>query len=112
MSEALNLSQAADLYLNKAKGNNRAEAEAEIKRFVRWYGERSPVARIQGNDIFLYSETLGPANPEVSRRAEHLRSFLTFLKKEGFTSISLSPNLRLRRAWHQQCRACRYDDQS
>jgi transcription elongation factor GreA len=97
MTEALTLSQAAERYLAKAKNNNRAEAEAEVGRFVRWYGENSPVSRIQGHDIFLYAESLGPATPEVSRRAEHVRSFLTFLKKEGFSTISLAPNLRLRR---------------
>ncbi|HZP25979.1 MAG TPA: transcription elongation factor GreA [Dehalococcoidia bacterium] len=98
MTEALTLSQAAERYLAKAKNNSRAEAEAEVGRFVRWYGENSPVAKIQGHDIFLYAESLGPATPEVSRRAEHVRSFLSFLKKEGFSSISLASNLRLRRA--------------
>ncbi len=98
MIDSLTLAEAASRYLQGIKGNSRAEIEGEIKRFMRWFGEDNIVSKIQGHDIFVYAESLGPINPEMSRRAEHVRRFLTFLKKEGLSQHNLASHLRLRRS--------------
>lgn len=67
-------------------------------RFLRWYGPDRPLSGLRGHDVSLYAETLGPATPENSQRADHIRSFLNYLRKEGLTDASLAPHLRLRKS--------------
>jgi transcription elongation factor GreA len=52
---------------------------------------------MRGHDVALYAEVMGPATPDTTRKAEHVRSFLQFLKKEGLVETNLAPHLRLRK---------------
>jgi hypothetical protein len=53
---------------------------------------------LRGHDIELYAERLGPSAPETARKAEQVRNFLNYMKKEGIVSSSLASHLRLRKA--------------
>jgi transcription elongation factor GreA len=53
---------------------------------------------LRGHDIELYANVLGPSSPETARKADRVRSFLNFMKKEGIVSAKLAPHLRLRKA--------------
>ena len=96
MSEAT-LSEAAAQFAATVRGNARASAVAELQRFVRWYGPDRPLARLRGHDVSLYADVLGPASPDTTRRADHVRAFLAYLKKEGLLQVNLAPHLRLRK---------------
>jgi transcription elongation factor GreA len=88
---------AATRYVASLDGDARAMAQAEVNRFVRWYGANRPADEIRGHDVSLYGEELGGATAEAKRRARQVKGFLTFLKKEGMTSTSLAPHLRLKK---------------
>jgi len=93
----LTLSEAAAQYVATLPAEARAETQGEVSRFVRWYGaDRFPI-ELRGHDVSLYSDSLGSTTPEVARRLEWVRAFLTFLKKQGLTSTNLAPHLRLRK---------------
>ena len=93
----LTLSDAATRFAEGLKGGPRQAAIAELNRFVRWYGNERPPAQMRGHDVALYAEVMGPATPDTTRKAEHVRSFLQFLKKEGLVETNLAPHLRLRK---------------
>ncbi len=96
--EPLKLSRAAALFLASLAGEVRQDSQAEVHRFARWFGADRLITDLRGHDIALYAESLGPATPEVLRRAEVVRSFLSFAKKEGLTATNLAPHLRLRKS--------------
>lgn len=92
------LAEAAARYIDSVKDSSRQTAIAELKRFVDWFGKDRRLDQLRGHDIAVYAETMGPATPENSRRADCIRRFLTFAKKEGMIETSLASHLRLRKA--------------
>jgi transcription elongation factor GreA len=76
----------------------RQDSQAEVYRFARWLGADRAIGDLRGHDVALYADVLGPATPDVLRRAETVRSFLSFARKEGLTATNLAPHLRLRKS--------------
>jgi transcription elongation factor GreA len=93
----VSLLEAATRYVASLDGKARATAQAEVNRFVRWYGAHRLTAELRGHDVSLYGEEFGAATEEAKRRAEQVRTFLAFLKKQGMTPVSLAPHLRLKK---------------
>jgi transcription elongation factor GreA len=96
--EDVSLSQAAALFLAGLAPEVRRGSQSEVYRFVRWYGADRPVGELRGHDVALYAESLGTATADIVRRAEVVRSFLAFAKKESFTPTNLATHLRLRKS--------------
>ncbi len=94
----LTLGEAAARFAETVKDSSRHLTLAELNRFVRWYGHDRPLSQMRGHDVSLYASVLGPAAPEASRRADCVRTFLAYLKKEGLTETNLAPHLRLRKS--------------
>jgi len=94
----LTLSEAATRFAESLKDASRQSAIAELNRFIRWYGTDRPLSQMRGHDVSLYADVLGPATPETTRRADYIRSFLQFLKKQGLLEKNLAPHLRLRKS--------------
>jgi transcription elongation factor GreA len=93
----LSLADAAQRYAESVKDTpSRQYALAELNRFVRWYGPDKLIVNMRGHDVSLYADVLGPANPESTRRADYIRSFV-YLKKDGLLAENLAPHLRLRK---------------
>ncbi len=91
------LSEAARRFATTLKDDARSSSLAELSRFVRWYGPDRPLSGLRGHDVSLYADVLGPATAEARRRADQVRAFLVFLKKEGLLAVNLAPHLRLRK---------------
>ena len=96
--EPLKLSQAAAMFVASLSGEARKDSQAEVYRFARWFGADRHIADLRGHDIDLYAQSLGPATADVLRRAEAVRSFLSFARKEGLTATNLASHLRLRKS--------------
>lgn len=96
--EVVSLSEAAALFLSALAPEARQESQGEVYRFVRWYGADRPMGELRGHDVALYGESLGPGTADVVRRAEAVRAFLAFAKKEGLTGTNLATHLRLRKS--------------
>ena len=92
----LSLSQAAARFLATRDGKT-VESQEEVFRFVRWYGETRQVDALRGHNVSLYTDVIGQATPESIRRLEAVKSFLSFLKRDGLTTSNLASHLRLRR---------------
>jgi transcription elongation factor GreA len=96
--EPLKLSQAAAMFVASLSDEARQDSQAEVYRFARWLGADRAIGDLRGHDVALYAEVLGPATPDVLRRAETVRSFLSFARKERLTATNLAPHLRLRKS--------------
>src|SRR3972149_3840620 len=94
---SVSLLEAATRYVASLDGKARAAAQAEVTRFVRWYGANRLTSELRGHDVSLFGEELGAATEEGKRRADQVRAFLTSLKTQGRTPSSLAPHLRLRK---------------
>ena len=92
------LGEAAARFADTVKDSSRPSLLAELNRFLRWYGSDRSTGQLRGHDVATYGESLGPANPDATRRADHMRTFLVYLKKEGLTDTNLATHLRLRKA--------------
>ena len=97
MSE-VTLSEAAVQFLATVNGASRQRAIAEINRFIKWYGEDKRISQMSGHEVSLYAEVLGPAQNDTSKRADEVRSFLQYLKKESLAATNLGTHLRLKKS--------------
>ena len=97
MSE-VTLSEAAAQFLATVNGASRQRAIAEIDRFTKWYGEDKRISQMSGHEVSLYAEVLGPAQNDTSKRADEVRSFMQYLKKEGLVATNLGTHLRLKKS--------------
>jgi len=91
------LSDAAQRFAETVKDTARQSAIPELNRFVRWFGSDRRIDQMRGHDVSLYADVLGPANPDSIRRADYIRSFLVYMKKDGLLPTNLAPHLRLRK---------------
>ncbi len=94
----VSLLEAATRYVSSLAKSASASAQTEVNRFVRWYGASRLTDELRGHDISLYGEELGAATAEAKRRADQVRGFLSYLKKEGMTPTNLAPHLRLKKS--------------
>jgi transcription elongation factor GreA len=70
----------------------------ELRKFSGWSGDDREPSALRGHDVATYAESMGPANPDNTRRAEHIRKFLIWLKSRSYIEQSLAPHLRLKKA--------------
>jgi len=85
------LAEAADAFLSNLPPEERVKTQAEILKFARWLGLSRQVKDISPVDVSSYGEQITPS------AVKPLRSFLTYIRKKGFSSISLTPHLRARK---------------
>jgi len=87
----LTLTEAADVFLSNLPPEERGKTQAEISKFVRWLGSSKQVNDISPVDVASYGEQITPS------AVKPLRSFLTYIRKEGFSNISLASHLRAKK---------------
>ena len=85
------LAEVANAFLSHLPPAERGKAQAEISKFVRWLGSSRQVKDISPVDVASYGEQIIPS------AAKPLKSFLTYIKKQGFSSINLAPHLRAKK---------------
>lgn len=91
------IAEAAVRFAESSKSGSRQAIIAELNRFIRWYGDERPFTQMRGHDVALYADVLGPASPDTTRKADYVRTFLQFLKKDGILETNLAPHLRLKK---------------
>lgn len=96
--ERAQLGQLADHFLSQLPPDDRQRAQLEVNRFVRWSGMNMPVSQLTGLDVARYVEGLSVQDADLNQRLESIRSFLTFLYRQGLTVSNLATSVRLRRA--------------
>jgi transcription elongation factor GreA len=85
------LAEAADAFLSNLPPEERVKTQAEISKFARWLGLSRQVKDIRPVDVSSYGEQINPS------AVKPLRSFLMYIWKNRFSTISLAPHLRARK---------------
>jgi len=85
------LAEVADTFLSRLPPEERGKIQAEIFKFVRWLGSSRQASDISPVDVASYGEQIVPS------AAKPVKSFLAYIHKQGFNSISLAPHLKAKK---------------
>jgi transcription elongation factor GreA len=85
------LAEVADTFLSHLRPEERGKIQAEIFKFVRWLGSSRQPDDISPVDVASYGEQIIPS------AAKPIKSFLTYIKKQGFGGTNLAPHLKARK---------------
>lgn len=95
--ESLSLGEVAGRFLADLLPEARGHSQQEIYRFVRWYGwERTP-ASLTARQVANYAEQLPRADARYSEKLELIRAFLTYVWKQRWSKVNLSPHLKAKK---------------
>ena len=97
MSEHSNLAlnEAYTLYVNERQGRKQQEGYQDLSRFVHWCGKSSPVLTLTPQTVASYAEWVALGGEDAPRKLEPVKAFLTFLKRNSYTDLSLAPHMRI-----------------
>jgi len=85
------LTEVADAFLSHLPPEERGKIQAEIFKFVRWLGSSRRVKDISPVDVASYGEQIIPS------AVKPIKSFLTYIQKQGYSSINLAPHLKAKK---------------
>jgi transcription elongation factor GreA len=91
IEHSLTLAEVAERFLSHLSPEERGKTQAELSKFIRWLGSSKQVKDISPVDVASYGEQIIPS------AAKPLRSFLSYTRKKGFSSMHLAPHLRARK---------------
>jgi len=74
-----------------------AESHHELGRFVAWCGRDRTVARLSPSEVAEYAQHIGLGGADAAQKLSPVKSFLAFLKQEGWIETSLAAHLRIPR---------------
>jgi len=86
------LAEVADAFLSHLPPEERGEIQAEISKFIRWLGSSRQVKDISPVDVASYGEQIIPS------AAKPIKSFLTYIKKQGSSNTNLAPHLKAKKS--------------
>lgn len=81
----------------EVKDEDKPKAFPEVQRFVRWLGEDQRVNQVIASEVARFSETYrSNASEDKKAQALHIKGFLNFLRKRGYTNDGLASHIRVR----------------
>jgi transcription elongation factor GreA len=91
------LAEAVTAYLATLTQSERQESQQELNKFVRWYGGERPISEITVRQVEEYGAGIKstPSVTDPIKKLEPVKSFLTYAKKKGLTSVNLAPYIRI-----------------
>ena len=72
------------------------ESRDELDVFAQWLGADHPLKEITAERVSVFTKAFGPQAPDPVRRLVLLRSFLTYLRREGLLGRDLSASVRIK----------------
>ena len=82
---------AADFLLGLAP-QDKEKTQIQVYRFIRWFGSHRTCGSLNPVEIASYAEQITPLE------AKPLKSFLTYMRQKGLTTITLAVHLRPKKA--------------
>lgn len=97
-SLGLSLSEALSRFADHQKdGKKPAGGHQELSRFVAWCGRDRNVVKLSPAEVAEYARYAGARGVDSAERLGPVKTFLSFLKKEGWIEIGLASHLRVPR---------------
>jgi len=75
-------------FLSNVPQKDKGKTQVEVHKFTRWLGSGRKANELNPTDIANYGERITPSE------AESVKSFLTYIKKRGFTTMNLASHVR------------------
>ena len=95
-STSSSLSDAIVEYLGTVKEeDDRSLSQQELNRFSLWIGRVRPLSDLSPSEIEEYARSFHSGDSNISKRLTSVKSFLSFVKKRGYTKTSLAPHLKV-----------------
>ncbi len=88
------LGHAATQFLITLSSEERLKAQQEVYKFVRWYGEKRPLANLTIPEVANYADQITASTTEVSEKLGIIKSFLTYTHKQGMTRKNMAVHLK------------------
>lgn len=95
------LLEAVSFYVEslKAKEDNEM-THRELHKFVQWCGPDKDFSEVRPSEIGEYADQMGGTGttPQATERLQVIRTFLTFVRKQGIIDVNLAQHVRIRKA--------------
>jgi transcription elongation factor GreA len=88
------LGQIATQFLLTLPSEERLKAQQEVYKFVRWYGEKRPLAGLTIPEVANYAEHITSSTTEVVEKLGVIKTFLAYAHKQGLTRANLAVHLK------------------
>ena len=94
----LSFSEALSQYVSvKKNGKKSLDGHQEIGKFVAWIGRERRIKDVIPSEVADYARYVGLGGSESALRVAPVKTFLGFLKDQGWIETSLAPHLRVPR---------------
>lgn len=93
----LNLGEAASRYLATLNTEERNSVQADINRFIRWFGSQKQIGNLTAAEIENYAERMSHSDTDYIKKLEAAKAFLTAAKKAKWTKTNFANNLKIRK---------------
>jgi transcription elongation factor GreA len=97
-SSNITLSEAATQFLTSLPLDERLKSQLEIKKFIRWFGERRLINVLSMQEVANYAEQLNFSTSDPPDKFDPVKHFLTFSYKRGLTIQKLTPHFKVKRS--------------
>ncbi|HLH71779.1 MAG TPA: transcription elongation factor GreA [Chloroflexota bacterium] len=94
----MTLSEAAGRFLAMLKEDERAQAQAELNRFVRHFGSDLRTSSLRPIDVEDYQERVERTGVDAASKLGPIKNFLTFVYKQNGTETNLGRLIKARRS--------------
>ena len=91
-SQNATLLDIATVFITSLPAQKKEVAQSELRRFIRWLGSHRKPSELSPIDISSYGELITPPSAKL------IKPFLTYLHRQGFTTINLAPHLRAKKS--------------
>ena len=91
------LAAALSRYLTGTKKGHAREEQQELDRFIEWCGRDRGVDELTPPEVAEYAQSAGMWGADSAQKLKPVKSFLSYLKGGGLTSVSLAPHLKASR---------------
>lgn len=91
------LGEASLQFLSQLSPEKCEANQAEINKFVRWYGAERSLGKLTAHEIANYAERLSLSDTDQDKKLKMVRAFLSHAKKQGWCRINLATHLKAKK---------------
>jgi len=96
-SDSLTIGELAAQFLITLSPEERPNVQQEIYKFVYWYGEGYPLARIAVHEVANYAEQITLSTIGIDKKLDAVKSLLAYAHKQGLTKVNLATHLKAKK---------------
>lgn len=93
-----NLGQVATQFVLRLPSEERLNAQQEVYKFVRWYGEERQLHELTVPEVANYAEQVTSSTTEVAEKLGIIKAFLAYGHKQGLTKKNLAVYIKIKKS--------------